>query len=1031
MIPSFILTSPVRRPAFRLGVAVLAGCTLLGGSLSAKAPVPENLSGGLLDLVQSRYEVQQAKNSGVKLSKIAAASGVKFSNQKAADISDSSITDNTGRVMVMIHLNGLSDFKTVRKAVKAISSLTVTAVDKSYKAGVLEGYVSVDDVAALAEMWGVASVHLEAKPEHNRRYANVMSPVGNATVGQTLTLLGTAFDQGVTQHRVDQINKFYNPSATLDYEGQGMQIGYLSDSFGATTTVTPAQDVTNYDLPGSSTNPAGNTQPVVVLADYASGTDEGRAMVQIGYKMAPKARLAFATADSGEVGFANNIRALAGLAGYTYPAATQQGFAADAICDDVGYSDEPFFEDGIVAGGVNDVAAAGVSYFSSAGNDIGTYDYDADFKYVPNGTGLTAATNPALVGTNINLANVPTALYQGGFHNFSPTGQDVALTYNLNLGTTSLPATNLQWNDPFNQTVTYQTPAIYTAPGSGDTSGGVTPSSFTTPTLTAGANYVIIVKATNSSPFDAIVTIKDPNGTVVVNAQDTGTDETVNFYPTITGSYTIQVAQYTSTAPTYPGGTFEVDVYNGNNSKISTDFNLLTFDLEGNYIPASSLVTNNYSTNVPFEYGKTPPLNATTTAGGEGAVQYVLARSSIPTTTPVADHFRILVRGNGLSGIGPAEYFTYNTPNTKGHAMASGCNGTAAYSVFRPSIEEYFTSPGPATLYFNNVGTRLATPEIRLQPGVAAADNANNSFFASDDIGDLDTKPNFSGTSAAAPHAATIAALVLQAHGGSRSLTPAQMTSILHSTAFNHDLDPNMVTGVARASNGGKVTITVTADLALNPSAGAINPDSITVNYVGASSLATLVFNPQGTAATAGNTTGGNNGLDLNNTYFSNIYPGIVFEPTAIPFKLGTLTGLVAADVTPSYSNLAPAPSNGVNQYWTMTLSFPTGNFTGGKVLHYTVGHGLQHNRTLSGTVPGTGPTGGATSTSFTQADLFGGEVLIPDGTGNGTGMTFSGTLTDGSTFSGAMKNNVGAGWSKTEGYGFINAQAAVSAPAP
>ena len=36
-------------------------------------------------------------------------------------------------------------------------------------------------------------------------------------------------------------------------------------------------------------------------------------MIQIGYKMAPKARLAFATANLGEVGFANNIRALAGI----------------------------------------------------------------------------------------------------------------------------------------------------------------------------------------------------------------------------------------------------------------------------------------------------------------------------------------------------------------------------------------------------------------------------------------------------------------------------------------------------------------------------------------------------------------------------------------------------------------------------------------------------------------------------------------------------------------------------------------------
>ncbi len=39
--------------------------------------------------------------------------------------------------------------------------------------------------------------------------------------------------------------------------------------------------------------------------------------------------------------------------------------------------------------------------------------------------------------------------------------------------------------------------------------------------------------------------------------------------------------------------------------------------------------------------------------------------------------------------------------------MANGCNGTAAYSVFRMSIPEYFTSPGPATVYFDKMGNRL------------------------------------------------------------------------------------------------------------------------------------------------------------------------------------------------------------------------------------------------------------------------------------------------------------------------------------
>ena len=40
------------------------------------------------------------------------------------------------------------------------------------------------------------------------------------------------------------------------------------------------------------------------------------------------------------------------LPGFEYPPEIQKGFKADVICDDVGYSDEPFFEDGIIGNAV-------------------------------------------------------------------------------------------------------------------------------------------------------------------------------------------------------------------------------------------------------------------------------------------------------------------------------------------------------------------------------------------------------------------------------------------------------------------------------------------------------------------------------------------------------------------------------------------------------------------------------------------------------------------------------------------------------
>ncbi len=122
--------------------------------------------------------------------------------------------------------------------------------------------------------------------------------------------------------------------------------------------------------------------------------------------------------------------------------------------------------------------------------------------------------------------------------------------------------------------------------------------------------------------------------------------------------------------------------------------------------------------------------------------------------------------------------------------------------------------------------------------------------------------PNFSGTSAAAPHAAAIAALVLEANGGPGSVTPAQMTELLHQTAFPHDLDPNFASGKAPRRMAGSVRITVNTDLGLNPSSGVNNLNTSSSRYEGPGAITSLVFNPEGTAATAGNTTGGNNGLD-------------------------------------------------------------------------------------------------------------------------------------------------------------------------
>lgn len=1031
----------------------IAGWLVCAAAFTVSArPVPQNLGNGLDKLVESNLVLkgaiavpaadQSAKPNGTTTiagKSVATYDG--YATQQAANYARAAIVDPVGnRFMVDIVLGGKVPFDQAQQAlVDRFGSLQITAVDAKYRGtGVIEGFISIDDVPALATTNGVRSVHLSLKPRLSAKKRTVAQMIEQA-VAAPIVKLGTTFDQGVTQHRVDKINKLYNPSAPVDYEGTGMSIGFISDSFNTSGDGSSTTDVTNKDLPGAGN--ATNSQPVVVLEEGPSGsTDEGRGMVQIGYKMAPKARLAFATAFSGEVGFANNIRALAGLPGYTKPPAFQQGFAADVVCDDVGYFDEPFFQTGIIGDGIDDVHAFGVSYFSSAANDIGINAYDSDLRMVPNGTGVTVATNTALKNTNINLATVPANLYAGGFHNFDPSGdpnkQDVAQT--VNVPNSAILAQYLltdfflvfQWDDPYDPSDPVLGPLIYHNTGNID---GVTTMSITydntsappLPQFNAGTEYVITEKAT-SGDFDGIISVIDPNGNTLLT-QDTGTDEVVTFFPSISGQYKIKVDHFASTT-----GSFTLDVNTASGVPlVSTDLNLLVFDMAGNYVASKSLVGNNVASNRPVDVESIMGDNSS-------QLQFVISRSNVPTAPQPATHVRYLMPGNGLPNLGPNEYFSYNAPTTGGHAIAAGCNGTAAYSVFRPSIPEYFTSPGPGTIYFDKNNNRLNPPEIRQQPSVAAADGGNTSFFGSDSGADADSNPNFFGTSAASPHAAAIAALVLQAHGGRHSVTPAQMTAILHNSAFEHDLDPLAATGVATTTSGGTVTVTIHSDNEANggplsgigllsvpnptvtPGTGETDPNSITVSYSGPGNITSLTFNPAGTAAEGGNVTGGSNGVDATNTYFSNLFPGVVFLPGNVPFTVGTsmANSLAATDVVATPSNQAGSPSNPGTAYWTLGLQFPNSNFTSGKALHFTIGRGEQHASDNSTIDDATG-------------DIWGGGVLIPEGTKILNGMKFSGTMADGSTFTGRILNQLGHGYTPLDGYGFINAEAAVGTPLP
>jgi len=170
---------------------------------------------------------------------------------------------------------------------------------------------------------------------------------------------GSVISEGVEQLKVKSAREEFG------VQGEGVTVGVLSDSFDQATQAADgsgkiatkaSDDLETGDLPGAA-ECAGET-PVDVLSDFNStdATDEGRAMAQIVHDVAPKAKLAFATAFLSEESFARNIEELA-----------KEG--SDVIVDDVAYFEEPFFQDGPVAAAIAKVTGEGVTYLSAAGND--------------------------------------------------------------------------------------------------------------------------------------------------------------------------------------------------------------------------------------------------------------------------------------------------------------------------------------------------------------------------------------------------------------------------------------------------------------------------------------------------------------------------------------------------------------------------------------------------------------------------------------------------------------------------------------
>jgi hypothetical protein len=241
---------------------------------------------------------------------------------------------------------------------------------------------AVDVIAGRSDVVGV-------KPAAQ---ATTWSKQGNRDLRQVAA--ATQVSEGDKAHGADTAR------ATFGVSGSGVKVCVLSDGVDSL----------------AKSQGAGELPAVDVLSGQKGSGDEGTAMLEIVHDLAPAAALGFATAFTSEAGFAANIRALRTTGHCTI------------IVDDVAYFDESPFQDTQVAQAVNDVTAAGVLYFSSAGNSGNATDgtsgyYEGDFR----------ASSSKISGI------------QGTPHDFDPG----SATQNFDPATLTTSPVTLFWSDPW------------------------------------------------------------------------------------------------------------------------------------------------------------------------------------------------------------------------------------------------------------------------------------------------------------------------------------------------------------------------------------------------------------------------------------------------------------------------------------------------------------------------------------------------------------------------------------------------------
>jgi hypothetical protein len=247
------------------------------------------------------------------------------------------------------------------------------------------------------------------------------------------------------------------------------------------------------------------------------------------------------------------------------------------------------------------------------------------------------------------------------------------------------------------------------------------------------------------------------------------------------------------------------------------------------------------------------------------------------------------------------------------------------------------------------------------------------------------------------------------------------MRSLLQRSAFRHDLDPQHAEasagGLSISADGGQGRERVSSPG--NETTGAMNdPQFFKVRYTGPDSLVSLTFDGAGANPTGLGEGDDSNGLVFDPRPFAGIpaLGGPEVFTQGFPFTVGSASpGIDPSAITAQFARPGVGLAND-QQFQQMTVQFPDGALSDGRFVAFGI------DRDEAVTAAGDAEAGNS-------ADALGAGVLFPERDVVGPGLSYHAVTSTGRVLTGTLRNRIGAGWTPVDGYGYIDAQAAVGPP--